>query len=269
MKIYSSILVVVFLGLLTSCGSGKSSSNADSVQRSSLLYNKTWHLDKIKGQSVSYDTEDEKWPSLIMEENKGISGFAGCNTFMGNLETGERNELRFSKIASTRMACPDGVFNENTYLNALDEVRSYQISQTTLELMNEKGKTILAYSVMADEENGITEKYWKLKTLEGKEVEMGEDQQKEVHFTLKERDHRVQGFSGCNNFSGKYSLKDDSQITFSQVIGTLKACLNQDFNESAFLKIFGEVDHYRQDGDNLELRNTNNEVLATFEAVYL
>jgi len=269
MKIYSSMVVVALIGLLTSCGSGKATDTADSSFDPSALYNKTWHLDKIDGKAVNYTNENGKWPSLILDDtDNGVSGFAGCNNFMGNFETDGKNQLEFSKMASTRMACPHIDFNENGYLKLLEEVRSYQLAEDVLKLQNKKGKTLLSFSVVGEDSSGITEKYWKLKTFHGKEVKMNKNQEQEVHFILKDKDHKIQGFSGCNTFMGSYDLKGGNVIKFSQMAGTLKACPDLDFNENDFLRIFEEMDHYKQDGDILQFLSATDEVLATFEAVY-
>lgn len=116
--------------------------------------------------------------------------------------------------------------------------------------------------------DGITEKYWKLKTLEGKEVKMAKNQEREVYFMLKNDDNRVTGFAGCNIIMGTYSLEDGNRIRFSQMATTLMACPDVDFNESEFLKIFELADNYRITGDKLELNVGRRAPLAVFEAVY-
>lgn len=160
MKMYSSLVLIAFIGMLTSCGSGKRTDTAGSSSDPSALYHKTWHLDKMNGKPLNYSNENGKWPSLVLDDTDGgVSGFAGCNNFMGNLETPGANQLVFSKMASTRMACLDTDFNENEYLKLLEEVKSYQLSDGVLELQNKKGKAILTFSAAGEDYSGITEKY--------------------------------------------------------------------------------------------------------------
>ncbi|MBT0608565.1 META domain-containing protein [Aequorivita echinoideorum] len=118
------------------------------------------------------------------------------------------------------------------------------------------------------EQNTITEKYWKLKTLNGKDVVMGENQLKEVNFTLKNAENRISGFGGCNEFSGKYTLADGNSISFSEIISTKMYCENPMFNESDFFKMLGQAKTYEADKDMLTLQDASGKKLATFEAIY-
>lgn len=270
MKYYIPKLALILFGFMVSCGPGKTQKSKDLSKGDTLsIFDKEWHLDQINGQNIQYANEQGKWPSLTLsKDDGGAFGFAGCNNFMGKFETGADDALQFSKMASTRMACPDRSFNEHEYLSNLDKVRSYSIDEETLTLNNEKGKNILTFSYRPSETTGIVEKYWKLTKLNGKGVTMGKNQEKEVHFMLKTAENRVQGFSGCNGFGGTYTLVDDHKIEFSQMIGTLKACPDVDFNEAEFLKLFREVDRYDLQGDQLQFLDQDGQDLASFEAVY-
>ena len=117
--------------------------------------------------------------------------------------------------------------------------------------------------------NVITEKYWKLKTLEGKDVTMAENQTREIFFTLKIKDNKVKGFAGCNNFGGDFTLEKDKSIHFENILSTLMACPNVDVNESQFFKIFELADNYTINDDILTLNIGERAPLAVFEAVYM
>lgn len=114
----------------------------------------------------------------------------------------------------------------------------------------------------------ITEKYWKLKTLEGQEIRMAENQEREIFFTLKTDENRVTGFAGCNALSGEYTLEEGNRIRFSNMAVTMKACPDIDVNESEFLEVFELADNYTIDGDTLSLNVGRRAPLAVFEAVY-
>src|SRR5690606_17800467 len=102
-------------------------------------------------------------------------------------------------------------------------------------------------------ENLIAGKYWKLKTLDGKEVTMAENQEREIYFTLKANDNSVTGFAGCNTLTGTYALEEGNRIRFSHMGITLKACPDVDVDESEFLKVFELADNYTINGDRLML----------------
>lgn len=119
----------------------------------------------------------------------------------------------------------------------------------------------------SDVENLLTEKYWKLAELNGKEVIFQENQRKEAHFILK-NDHKLTGNTGCNGIMGTYELLEDHKITFSKIASTMMHCEGVD-NEHEFLQVFETMDHYVLKKDTLLFQDENNEVLAKFEAIYL
>ncbi len=116
--------------------------------------------------------------------------------------------------------------------------------------------------------NTITEKYWKLITLDGQNVTMVENQEREVFFMLKTDENWVVGFAGCNTFNGTYTLEKGNRIRFSQMATTLKACLDVDIDESELFEVFEITDNYTIDGDTLNLNVGRRAPLAVFEAVY-
>lgn len=114
----------------------------------------------------------------------------------------------------------------------------------------------------------ITEKYWKLVTLEGQKVTMAPNQERETYFILKTDENRVTGFAGCNTFNGTYTLEKGWRIRFSTLATTMKVCPDVDVNESDFFKVFELADNYSLRGDTLSLNVGRRAPLAVFEAVY-
>ena len=114
----------------------------------------------------------------------------------------------------------------------------------------------------------ITNKYWKLITLEGKEVIMAKNQEREAYFILKSEQKTITGFSGCNTFNGTYSLENGWRIRFSKMASTLKACPDVEVNESEFLNVFELADNFSLSGDTLSLNVGRRAPLAVFKAVY-
>lgn len=129
-----------------------------------------------------------------------------------------------------------------------------------------KDNSYIKKEIVSD--NPITEKYWKLKTLQGKSIEMVANQEKEIYFMLKTNENSVVGFSGCNTFGGTYTLEKGNRIRFTQMLSTLKACPDVDINESEFLKVFELADNFTINGDILSLNVGKRAPLAIFEAIY-
>ncbi len=113
----------------------------------------------------------------------------------------------------------------------------------------------------------ITNKYWKLITLDGKPETMARNQERERYFTLKTDRNWVEGFAGCNSFNTTYTLEKGNRIRFSPTAATLKACPDVDVNEQAFFEVFGLADNYTVRGDTLSLNVGRRAPLAMFKAV--
>lgn len=126
----------------------------------------------------------------------------------------------------------------------------------------------LAMSQGTRDQNPITEKYWKLVTLEGQKVTMVPNQEREVYFMLKNEENRVTGFAGCNMFNGTYTLEKGQRIRFAPFAATLKACPDVDVNESELFQVFEQADNYSIQGDTLSLNVGRRAPLAVFQAVY-
>ena len=90
----------------------------------------------------------------------------------------------------------------------------------------------------------ITEKYWKLIKLDGQDVVMVENQEREIAFTLNTNDNTVGGFAGCNSITGEYELEDGNRIHFKNMGMTMMMCPDVDVNEADFMEVFELADNY-------------------------
>ena len=77
--------------------------------------------------------------------------------------------------------------------------------------------------------------------------------------------HRVSGSGGCNRVAGSYTLTGD-QLSFSQMAGTMMACIQGMDTEHAFLQALGQVATYKIAGQTLVLSDAAGKSLATLEA---
>ncbi len=114
----------------------------------------------------------------------------------------------------------------------------------------------------------ITEKYWKLIKLDGKDVEMVENQEREIFFILKSEDNTVGGFAGCNSITGEFELEDGNRIHFKNIGLTMMSCPDVNIDESELMEVFELADNYRITNDVLELNVGKRAPLAVFEAIY-
>lgn len=114
---------------------------------------------------------------------------------------------------------------------------------------------------------GFANTYWKLTELNGNPAELGNGQ-KELHLITGSKDKQVHGFSGCNRYSGSYTLSGD-QLTFGQMISTRMACLDDKNQETAYLQALTNVRRFAIEADTLKLYDDQNRLILQFVAVYL
>jgi heat shock protein HslJ len=93
---------------------------------------------------------------------------------------------------------------------------------------------------------------WKLIRMADSPVGSGPGQ-REPHLILRRQDHRVSGFTGCNQMAGAYTL-DGQALVFSQMISTKMACLGGGMEtEAAFTAALQQVRAWSIAGDRLTL----------------
>lgn len=112
---------------------------------------------------------------------------------------------------------------------------------------------------------GITNKYWKLIELRGQPVPASS---RETHLILNMQNTRASGSTGCNSFSGAYTLDETaSRISFGQLAMTRMFCAGAMETETAFTEVLAQADNYSLNGNTMTLNRARMAPLARFEAV--
>lgn len=266
-------LITFVLGalILNSCGPTQNKTIMETVDTafSQIPTETFWQLQTLEGKDYSnFKNQGREIGFTLNKEGNKINGYSGCNNFFGTYKMEAGNRISFSSLGATKMACPDVAFNENEFLEIFGLADNYTLSGNTLSLNVGRRAPLAIFRKVEKSTEGITEKYWKLKTLEGKEVKMDKNQEREIFFMLKTEDNRVNGFAGCNSLMGTYTLEKGNRIKFSQMATTMMACPDLNINESEFLKVFELADNYSINGDELSLNIGRRAPLAVFEAVY-
>lgn len=272
-----SITLAIIALTIMSCNTGKKSNSdnsettTDSTNEVASIENTKWVITTLEGKDTSgWEKDGQAIYFTLNPEGNRVNGYSGCNTFMGTYKIDQGNRISFSQMASTRMACPADDINESEILSIFENADNFTVSDGKLSLNKAKRAPLAVFKKGAMDENSnpIVEKYWKLKTLEGQDIVMADNQEREIYFTLKSEDNRVTGFAGCNTISGEYTLEEGNRIRFKNMLTTLKACPEVDVNESEFLQIFELADNYTIVDDVLSLNVGRRAPLAVFEAVY-
>jgi heat shock protein HslJ len=106
------------------------------------LTNTYWQLLSIGGEPVSETNADQK-PHILFLDDGRVSGFSGCNQYMGNYQvTGEN--LLFDSMSSTRRACPDNQ-TEQLLFAALAKTVGVNLEGIELRLLGEAGEELAVF----------------------------------------------------------------------------------------------------------------------------
>jgi heat shock protein HslJ len=98
-----------------------------------MLENTYWKLVRLGNEPVTLGADDKEPYMTLMSQGSRVQGFAGCNRLMGVYELKGEN-LKFGRIASTRMACQNGMELETLFIHALESTVKWKIEGEYLEL---------------------------------------------------------------------------------------------------------------------------------------
>jgi heat shock protein HslJ len=73
-----------------------------------------------------------------------VRGSGGCNRLMGSYEA-KGAQLTFSQMATTRMACAQGMDTEKALVEALATVKGWKITGQQLELLEGDGQVVASF----------------------------------------------------------------------------------------------------------------------------
>ena len=108
-----------------------------------------WRLIRL-GRVAVTDTDLHHPPEIILDPvSHRASGSGGCNRIMGEYEL-KGDALTFARMASTMMACPEGMQTEQKFLKALEQVKRWKIGERQLRLMDGSGKVVLVFKVSSE-----------------------------------------------------------------------------------------------------------------------
>lgn len=136
MRKFSGIAICVMMGaFFVSCEQGEPLKLDD-------IAGKYWILTGLEGSEVA-DNETGDRPRFIhFSDEMGISGFAGCNNFLGKFAF-EGNALTISPSATTMMACIPGK-DDGPVLQALQSANGAKIESGNL-LLTRDGATVATF----------------------------------------------------------------------------------------------------------------------------
>jgi len=138
-QLRAGVLMTV-LGFVGCSSGGIMTPTASSATAS--LVGPNWTVTKIGGKSVLEGTT----LTAAFSSEERVAGNAGCNGYFGRAQA-EAGRLSVGPLGSTRMACGDGVMEqEMLYLASLQAATSYTIQGDELRLGPSAGQVTLVFA---------------------------------------------------------------------------------------------------------------------------
>jgi putative lipoprotein len=106
-----------------------------------------WKLTRLNGAPVTVGLRQREAHIVLHSENQRLSGSGGCNRIAGGYEL-DGEQISFGKAAMTKMACPEGMQQEQEFANVLSQVRRWKITGQHLDLFDEVGKAVARFEAV-------------------------------------------------------------------------------------------------------------------------
>jgi heat shock protein HslJ len=239
---------------LTSCSNTKKATMPATVTPTQsagmeILSAGDWKLAELEGTMIPRDSK--AMLSFIAGEKNAVAGNAGCNRLTGSVELPGKNALKFSPLATTRMACFDqkATETEAKFLAVLGKVDTWEVTGTNLTLS--QGSAVLAKFrniKRLSKDEARLDATWEMNYISGPRIAFDglyPDKKPTLIFNLAESE--VGGNSSCNGFGARVKI-DGNNISFSDPIGTMMACPGN--GEQTFYKTLKTVTSYKLEDDN-------------------
>ncbi|MCU1456462.1 MAG: protein of unknown function Meta and HslJ [Actinomycetia bacterium] len=194
--------------------------------------------------------------------NARITGSSGCNTYSGSYRVAGSALTIGSNIAATRVTCPPGpTAVDQAYLARLPRVKSFAVRGTMLQLLGADGKALLVYDAV-DAVKAIAGT-WKVVNYSPAAAIQTVIAGSALDATF--ASGKVSGSTGCNQFSGAYTLPGASAIKIGTLTQTAKGCAAPlQTQEQQYLAALGLAVTYRVTPTTLTLLRPDGTVAVSF-----
>ncbi len=225
----------------------------------SVLPGTKWELVTLNGYAPVEGTS----VTLFFGEDDMAGGDASCNTYSGKYKvTG--SSLTFEQMMSTMMACEPSINDqEQAYLKALGDVKSYESSADKLTLKDASGNALAVFAPF--QPASLVGEWQALAINNGKEAVVSVQTGTTVT-AIFGADGKLSGNAGCNTYNSTYTT-DGDKITIGPLATTRMACEQAVMDqETNYLNALAEAATYSLGKGTLELRDAGGALLVDYIA---
>ncbi len=112
-----------------------------------ILHDTYWRLVGLGDGPVVVASGRREPHVRLVKEGARVQGSTGCNTFASIFEQ-KGESLRFGRLATTRMACKEGMAQEQAFLRALEATVEWRILGEGLELYGARGELLARFEAV-------------------------------------------------------------------------------------------------------------------------
>lgn len=120
-------------------GMGRSITSANAG--AARLENTYWRLTQLGDTAIAPASKQQAAHLVLYSRTRLVSGSGGCNRVTGGYQV-NGDQLIFSHMAGTMMACITGMDTEKAFLQALGRVNKWKITGHRLDLQDADGKVL-------------------------------------------------------------------------------------------------------------------------------
>jgi heat shock protein HslJ len=188
---------------------------------------------------------------------------AGCNNYSGTYKV-NGSSLTFGPMVSTMMACAPAInTQEQAYLKALGDTKSYEATADRLTLKDGAGNELAVFAPY--QPSALVGSWQALAINNGKQAVVSVQNGTTVT-AIFGADGELTGNDGCNNYNSTYKT-DGDKITIGPVITTRMACEQAVMDqETAYLNALANAATFTLGKGTLELRDANGSLLVDYTA---
>lgn len=248
----SCLLTIFFMDSCKPTQMNQPSRGADH-QGSEALYQYTWNLLELEGTAVT----SFKTPYLQFSQGQvnRVSGNTGCNELSGAFVLSGERGIRFSPLATTRMACL-GDYNESAFLSVLQKATEWRISDKDMFLYEGRMQLARFHAALPSNAAGpgnpnAINGSWELTYITGPRISFeGLYPEQKPELIINSLSPEANGHSSCNPFSCPMTIQGN-KISFGDARATLMYCPG--IGESTFFSLLKNVNRYAMEDDQTML----------------
>jgi len=133
--------------LLRRAGTSIPTGRVPPAPSTAALENTYWKLMSVGNTPVRVASQQREPNFILHPENNTVTGSGGCNRLTGTYSL-RSDRITFNRVASTMMACVDGMDTEQAYLRALGSAYRWRINGQQLDLLDSAGNTLARFEAV-------------------------------------------------------------------------------------------------------------------------